>query len=108
MGSLLFSFEGRIRRGDFWKGLGIIFLTFVLIGAFSNVAPSLEWVFQLVSLFLFYPLFAVTSKRYHDHRKSGWWAAFWLIPLIGPLFILIECGINKGSSMKNEFGNVPE
>ena len=57
-------------------------------------------------LFLWVGL-AVQIKRWHDRDKSGWWALLNLVPLIGTLWILIECGFLRGTYGANRFGPDP-
>jgi uncharacterized membrane protein YhaH (DUF805 family) len=46
----------------------------------------------------------VYIKRFHDRDKTGWWVLIGLIPLIGPLWLLIELGFLKGTDGANRFG----
>ena len=64
------------------------------IGLFSGI-------FALLSLI---PAVIVYIKRFHDRDKSGWWVLIGLIPLIGPLWLLIELGFLKGTDGPNRFG----
>jgi uncharacterized membrane protein YhaH (DUF805 family) len=47
---------------------------------------------------------AITVKRFHDRDKSGWWALINLLPVIGQIWILIECGFLKGTEEDNRYG----
>ena len=38
---------------------------------------------------------AVQVKRWHDRDKTGWWVLINLIPSIGQIWVLIQCGILK-------------
>jgi uncharacterized membrane protein YhaH (DUF805 family) len=49
----------------------------------------------------------VQVKRWHDRDKSGWWVLINFIPLVGPLWTLIECGFIKGTTGENRFGPDP-
>ena len=49
----------------------------------------------------------VGIKRWHDRDKSGWWSLIAFIPLIGFLWVLIECGFLAGTSGSNRFGEDP-
>jgi uncharacterized membrane protein YhaH (DUF805 family) len=46
-------------------------------------------------------------KRFHDRDKSGWWLLISLVPLIGPLWLLVELGFLQGSEGANRFGPDP-
>lgn len=64
-------------------------------------APYLIWWFFLLML---WPTIAICVKRFHDRNKSGWWALIMLIPYIGFLWVIIECGLLPGTSGLNKFG----
>ncbi len=51
--------------------------------------------------------FAVGVKRYHDRGKSGWWVLIVLVPVIGGLWYLIECGFLRGTIGPNAYGPDP-
>ena len=112
--TLLFSFQGRINRFPFW--------VVVLILAGSNsasqqmvtgygpdnpmtVGPGLVAILGfVVSLWIG---FAVQVKRWHDRDKSGWWALISLVPIVGWIWVLIECGILPGTPGGNQYGEGP-
>ncbi|BFM17219.1 hypothetical protein R50073_34020 [Maricurvus nonylphenolicus] len=50
---------------------------------------------------------AVLVKRLHDRGRSAWFLFLGLIPVIGPIWITIECGFLSGDQDENEFG-LPE
>lgn len=60
---------------------------------------------------LVFPLLIVVIiaqiKRWHDRDESGWWVFINLIPLIGGLWSLIECGCLRGTQGANRFGDDP-
>ena len=51
---------------------------------------------------------AITVKRWHDRNKSGWMIFISLIPLIGPMWLLVECGFLDGTRGPNRFGESPK
>jgi uncharacterized membrane protein YhaH (DUF805 family) len=46
-------------------------------------------------------------KRCHDRDKSGWFVLISFIPVIGPLWMLVELGFLRGSDGQNRFGPDP-
>ena len=50
---------------------------------------------------------AMGVKRYHDRNKSGWWVLIALVPVIGGLWYLIECGFLRGTAGPNQYGADP-
>jgi uncharacterized membrane protein YhaH (DUF805 family) len=62
----------------------------------------------LVALILLIPVtwasFCIAVKRWHDRGRSGWWVVIGLVPLIGNLWGLIECGFLAGTQSGNKYG----
>jgi uncharacterized membrane protein YhaH (DUF805 family) len=52
------------------------------------------------------PLLAVTVRRLHDTDRSGWWYWFQLVPLIGPIWLLVLMCL-PGTHGTNRFGGDP-
>ena len=101
------TFDGRISRSDFWlKGALPIFVVNLLISAIDSVITG-GLIATLVSIALIYPSVAVGIKRFHDRDKSGWWVLVALIPIIGWIWYLVECGILKGTEGENKYGPDP-
>ena len=125
---LLFSFTGRIGRGQFWLGyLAIIILMFIFGGIVSYLEPSAQatvtgaggqqadvlpnqaTVPQMIVAFVYLVFsawisIAVCVKRFHDRGKSGWWYLIVLIPIIGAIWLLIELGCLRGDPGPNKYG----
>ena len=126
---ILFSFQGRIPRRQYWGAMGIQMLILFALAFFAGVvAPvflktmirrrneSAEFgaaaiialvVMIPVFVFLFWSGLAIGAKRWHDRDKSGWWMLIAFIPYLGPLWQLIECGCLRGSEGTNRFGGDP-
>ncbi|MBK1832874.1 DUF805 domain-containing protein [Roseibacillus ishigakijimensis] len=125
----LFSGKGRFSRSQYW-GYGVLgsFLVslpawFVYGMAFiplfmgeQGAEPSdgqivTLMVGMLVAFLLYIPAawvsFAAMSKRFHDRGKSGWMALVCLIPWVGGIWILIECGCLVGTPGPNPYGSDP-
>ena len=51
-----------------------------------------------------YPTYAITTKRWHDRGKSGWWSLIAFVPIIGGLWLLIELGFLGPDEYVNEYG----
>jgi len=114
-----FSFNGRIRRSLYWTcqltagvitGAAFYALTSIALHAKGNAAVAL---LMLLFLFLLFVLLvwsglAVSVKRWHDRGKSGFWVLIGLLPLVGPLWALTECGFLDGTPGPNRFGPSPK
>jgi uncharacterized membrane protein YhaH (DUF805 family) len=75
-----------------------------VMGWWMSTSAIPMWIVMLVFL---YPTLAVYAKRWHDRGKSGWWTLILLIPIIGPLWALIECGFLRGTEGPNQYGADP-
>ena len=123
------SFEGRISRQPFWLSLlaliviqwvltlifGMILGTSMMAGMDPNMPPDQIAAMAtkgmipivIVSLLFLYPTLAVYTKRWHDRDKSGWWTLIILVPIIGGIWFLVECGFLRGTDGANRFGADP-
>jgi uncharacterized membrane protein YhaH (DUF805 family) len=126
---LLTSFEGRISRQPFWLSVLALFIAqwlimiilgmvfgFSMMGGMdptttpeqaAAMATSGMWPFFIITLLFLYPALAVYTKRWHDRGKSGWWTLILLIPFIGFIWFLVECGFLRGTEGPNQYGNDP-
>ncbi|MCL1598086.1 MAG: DUF805 domain-containing protein [Actinomycetia bacterium] len=106
---LLFKFSGRINRAKFWIGLGvtwaIMVLAMMIAGALGN---AIGWILLLIAyVAVVWIGIAVSIKRWHDRGKPGWWIFIGLIPLVGPIWALVETGFLEGTKGDNEYGPDP-
>jgi len=134
LGHLLFSFNGRIRRTNYWLGsigagfvLGIIMMVIMMIffggaammaqgggdsaGAGAGAAGlGIVGVLLMIAviIFMIWIGLALQVKRWHDRDKSGTWVFIALIPVVGPFWALIELGFLDGTMGPNRFGPSPK
>jgi len=124
---LFLSYQGRIGRAAYWLGylgLGVVQIValFVVLRLAGGTLAQLELdpdkaspaVFDHVILpvlivwaILLYPQFAISTKRWHDRGKSGWWWLIALVPIIGGFWVLIEQGFLPGEDGDNYYGPNP-
>jgi uncharacterized membrane protein YhaH (DUF805 family) len=78
-GKLFLSAEGRIGQKDFWIGVLILIVAWV-VSHLAHIFAPLIW------LLLIYPWVCVYAKRLHDFDKSGW---MMLIPVVVGFLALI-------------------
>ena len=116
-----FGFQGRAGRGTWWFGVllapfAIYFLAGLLASIFAAIDTALSTsAFSVLSVLAvtlavlapFVIYVCVTVKRYHDRGKSGWWFWLWLLPVIGPIWQLIELGFCSGDDSDNVYGPPP-
>ncbi|MGF1807380.1 DUF805 domain-containing protein, partial [Aliivibrio sifiae] len=74
----------------------------------TNAPSAAGFVVILIALVLnLWESCALYIKRFHDRNKSGWWMLISLVPFIGGLWLLIECGCLSGNEGDNKFGPEP-
>lgn len=117
---LLFGFEGRIGRLKYWLGgllqailLFVVALVVLGLLAFNSFTSDFNmtatgWM-AVFAIWLFgvWTHAALVVKRYHDLDKSGWWFLMLLVPFIGPIWVIIECGFFAGTQGVNRYGSPP-
>lgn len=123
----LFSFDGRLYRAKFWLIIVVTDIAmFVLLGILTAVTGgSLEMgpdgatpsiggggiggglVALVIVVAAVWIGLAVGVKRYHDRGKSGWSALIALVPVIGGLWYLVECGFLRGTPAPDVYGPDP-
>jgi uncharacterized membrane protein YhaH (DUF805 family) len=91
--------DGRAPRSEYWYFH--LFCGLVVIAGL--ILETLDF---LIVLGLALPLIAVNVRRLHDIDRSGWMILIAVIPIIGPLLLLIwHC--NRGTLGDNRFGPDP-
>jgi uncharacterized membrane protein YhaH (DUF805 family) len=110
--AVLFSFSGRIGRAQYWLAYFIqLALTALLWMCLLTGQAQQNFLLLLVSLALGPPViwmaFAVMTKRYHDRNKSAWWILLCLVPIVGPIWQLVELGLLRGTDGTNDYGPDP-
>ena len=121
--SLLFSFQGRINRARFWLvHVGIFVVEAIALSLTGGTAAIISGdyeqvmivsggatgaVWSIVGVLAFWISLAAGVKRWHDRNKSAWWMLIILVPVIGSLWYLIECGFLKGTAGPNTYGPDP-
>jgi uncharacterized membrane protein YhaH (DUF805 family) len=105
------SADGRVNRKQWWLWLVLPVIVISIVLAFVDMATGhfdpetgigpLSAIFALLALI---PSIFVYIKRFHDRDKSGWWVLIGLIPIIGPIWLLVELGFLKGTAGPNRFG----
>jgi uncharacterized membrane protein YhaH (DUF805 family) len=103
-GWLLFSFEGRINRMQYWMSW-IVFVPLSLMAmAIANNEEIPELYRVIVVLVMAWPMLAVQTKRWHDIDMSGWWLLVILLPVVGAPIALVMNGFLPGTHGENRFG----
>ena len=103
--------HGSLTVGQYWSGLlASIATSFALLVAISLIAgivlaiigagPETQWFVAitaagLVTAYLFLTQLSVNIKRCHAVGRSGWWCLALLVPLIGPLWLLLDLSTRR-------------
>jgi uncharacterized membrane protein YhaH (DUF805 family) len=103
--------QGRVNRSQFWLRLVLpavvisIVLTLIdlAIGTYDK-QDGVGLLSGIFSLIVIIPAIFVYIKRWHDRDKSGWWMLILLIPIVGAIWFLVECGFLAGTPGPNRFG----
>jgi uncharacterized membrane protein YhaH (DUF805 family) len=118
-------FSGRSQRKEYW--MFALFQTIVVLVLYAILfagMPHVDETEQMMSApgGLFYvgllllgifslgtivPALAVTVRRLHDTDRSGWWWFIQLIPIIGPIIMLVFMCLD-GTHGANHFGPDPK
>lgn len=102
-------FSGRAARSEYWYWVLFAILVDIatnLIDAGIGSTGHFGVVSIIAGLILLLPGIAVSARRLHDRDKSGWFLLLGLIPLVGPI-ILIVWFCMRGTIGPNRFGPDP-
>ena len=106
-------FSGRARRREYWMFvlfniLISLVLTIVdfMLGTY-NGRLGIGLLGGIYACAVVIPGIAVTVRRLHDTDRSGWWILIVLIPIIGPIVLLVFMLID-GTPGPNRFGPSPK
>ncbi|WP_341220553.1 DUF805 domain-containing protein [Polaribacter atrinae] len=106
-------FNGRARREEYWmftlfNAIFSIAITVVFTGIGLAIdVPSLAALSYIYTLALIVPSLAVMVRRLHDTGKSGWFFLVSLIPLAGPIWLLVILCTDSQNG-ENKWGENPK
>ncbi len=106
-------FSGRARRKEYWMfvlfnlifALIAMFLDYLIGSSFGGFGYGIFY--MLYTLAVLIPGLAVAVRRLHDIGKSGWWLLIALIPLVGPIWLLVLL-VTDSQPGDNEYGPNPK
>lgn len=106
------TFSGRAQRAEYWYfvlfySIGIIVLSFLdgMLGLYS-VEVGIGLLGGVFILLHILPSLAVSVRRLHDIGRTGWWYLLVIIPLIGPIVLLVFSVLD--SKEDNQYGPNPK
>lgn len=98
-------FEGRASRSEFWYFYLFCWGAILILAIFNNVFFSI--ILIIFFLIIFLPQLAVSCRRLHDIDTSGWFLLLQVIPIIGPILLIVWFA-TEGTKGKNTFGPSPK
>ena len=109
--ALPLSLQSTFSRSEFWYFnlfYCLIGLALVLVdGIISNILGFGGFLSVIYYLAAIIPALAVTIRRLHDTGRSGWWILISLVPLIGPIVLLIFF-LQSSDFERNQYGPSPK
>lgn len=108
LGQVLFSPNGRIGRQSYWLASLAVIAVFYLVPLLLVISTGEDRLFSIVLPIAFLLTYVTTVmiqvKRWHDRNKSGFMWLVSLIPLVGAIWVLAECGVAEGTLGPNKYG----
>lgn len=107
------NFSGRARRQEYWMFVLInLLISLGLLAVFATLASvtnivELIFIPYIYMLGVFIPSLAVAVRRLHDTNKSGWMYLVSLIPIVGPIWLLVLFA-TEGDRGNNQYGSDPK
>jgi uncharacterized membrane protein YhaH (DUF805 family) len=102
-------FDGRSDRPEFWWFALINLIVSLVIWGVGIAAFGFatgELLAVLYGLVTLLPALGVNIRRLHDTNRSGWWIVISLVPVVGPI-VLIVFFAGAGTPGPNAFGPEP-
>ncbi len=117
-----FNFSGRSRRKEFWMFTLFNYLIMFLIVIMDNMLTErtpMEYPYEsspfsgfsvyiaVYALLMVIPTISLQIRRLHDTGRSGWNLFLSIIPLVGPIMLLVYF-CTEGDEGNNEYGPDPK
>ena len=99
-------FGGRARRKEYWMFVLfnvaiVVVLAVVGLVIKTNIPVIIYWLAVLL------PALAVVFRRLHDTGRSAWWILISIVPLVGPITLLVFLAL-EGQPGDNKYGPNPK
>lgn len=106
-------FNGRTSKKEFWNFVLIYTVIYLILEFLSGVSAFdgkgfflLNIMSGLFFLFTLLPGLSISVRRLHDTNRSGWWMWLCLLPLIGPIVLMVFFALS-GTEGENKYGPDP-
>lgn len=102
----LFSFRGRASRSELWWTAALAGAAFIVLFVFLDSAAGYAATWVLYPPF-FWIAAALAVRRLRDRGKSPAWLAVAAVPVLGPLWLVVDLGLLRGTPGENHYGPDP-
>ncbi len=99
------NFEGRVSRSQYWYFVLCYVVVAIPLGIIDGILFQSQVLTLILSLALIVPQIGIGVRRLHDLGKPGWWYFMMLIPLVGPIALLVLFCM-KGENKDNQYGKI--
>lgn len=97
-------YKGRANRSQYWYF--VLFCVLISIPlAVVDVVIGIRLFSTIFSIAVLFPSVCLGIRRLHDLGKPGWFYFLCLVPVVGPIALLVMFCL-KGQNEKNQFGEV--
>jgi uncharacterized membrane protein YhaH (DUF805 family) len=106
-------FAGRARRKEYWffQLFNTLFVIALLVvdslTGMTRAHIRIGLLSGLFGLATFLPALGVLIRRLHDTNRTGWWILIGLIPLVGPIILLVFV-FQDSQAGANQYGPNPK
>lgn len=83
------NFKDRTTVRGYWMAFLFNFLASFVIGAICGLIPALSFLATVYSIAVLIPSLAIMVRRLRDAGKSWGWIFISLVPLAGPIVLLV-------------------
>jgi uncharacterized membrane protein YhaH (DUF805 family) len=106
------TFSGRSRRREYWFFVLFYVIIFVALDFVDDLiglrnARGVGILSGLFALAMLIPSLAVAVRRLHDIGRTGWWLLIGIVPLIGPIVLLVFALLDSQPGA-NDYGPNPK
>lgn len=99
-------FDGRASRKEYWMFVLFQILVGIGVSIVDSIIGTDGVLYGLFTIGTFIPSLAIAIRRLHDIGKSGFWYLVCLIPLAGPIWLLVLL-CTQSQYGGNEYGDMP-
>lgn len=100
-------FKGRARRREYWMFTLISCVIAIVLMKADEIFGTGEIIQNVYTVALLLPCITVMVRRLHDTDRSGWWALFSLVPLVGFITVMVFMCLDSTPG-DNEHGPNPK